>query len=325
MEAFRACCGEVAVSIPMPPLSFEPTRSASVFRSRWAICLAPAVRACLCSLLGHGALLVALAMSYAAATRGSPGGLSLAGGVSEPSELEAFAELDSKPLESEAEPIYLSAGAFDAGSVQVPIAEFGRPVQPAPVSGSPGGADLLEALSAELTAGMQSSKRLSNSANFYGIEAGGDDFVFVVDMSGSMNGARFRRARNEVRRSIESLQASQRFFVIFFSDTAWPMPAAELLEANEKNLNATRRWLKQAQCQGGTNPLPAVLHALDLHPDAIFLLSDGRFDPEAVSQIHQAQSTPFTPIHTIGFASREGEPMLRAIAEASGGTYRFVR
>lgn len=326
MKAFRLFWNEDGdVSNPMPQASLELTPTATPFKSRWALCLGPAVRACLCSLFGHGAVLVVLAMSFAAATGGSSNGVALVAGVSDSAEMEEFAELELQTEEMAPAPACLAAGAFDAESMTVTMADFGQPAQGEIEGVQQTSGDLLEALPTDLTAGAESEKRLKKSANFYGIEANGNDFVFVVDLSGSMHGARFRRARGEVSRSIESLEAPQRYFVIFFSDQEWPMPARDLLEATEENLKATRRWVKLAQCQGGTNPLPALLHALDLRPDAIFLLSDGRFDPGAALDIQQAQLSPPIPIHTIGFASRAGEPMLRAISESCGGTYRFVR
>lgn len=326
MKAFRLFWNEDGdVSNPMPQASLELTPTAAPFKSRWAICLGPAARACLCSLFGHGALLVVLAMSFAAVTGGSSNGVSLVAGVSDSAEMDDFAELELQTEELPPTPACLAVGTFDAESMTVTVADFGQPVKGVAEGAPLTSGDLLDSLPADLAARAESAKRLKKSANFYGIEANGNDFVFVVDLSGSMHGSRFRRARGEVSRSIQSLEAPQRYFVIFFSDQEWPMPARDLLEATEQNLNSTRHWLKKAQCQGGTNPLPALLHALDLRPDAIFLLSDGRFDPEAALQIQQAQLSPPIPIHTIGFASRAGEPMLRAISDACGGTYRFVR
>ena len=62
-----------------------------------------------------------------------------------------------------------------------------------------------------------------------------------------------------------------------------------------------------------------------MKPDAVYLLSDGKFDSGLAQTVSQLQSFQRIPIHTIGFASRKGEPMLRAISQVSGGTYRYVR
>jgi len=202
------------------------------------------------------------------------------------------------------------------------------PLAPADAADGRSGANsgILDAPEADLPSlNRKVDKLLGKSAMFYGIEAEGNEFVFVVDMSGSMEGSRFRRARNELRRSIESLWPYQRYFIFFFSDDAYPMPAEGLLARTEKNVQATVRWLNQVQCDGPTNPLPALLQAIDMKPDAVFLLSNGKFAMEIVIEVAQYRTGDAVPIHTISFASREGEPMLKAIAKATGGTYRYVK
>jgi uncharacterized protein with von Willebrand factor type A (vWA) domain len=164
-------------------------------------------------------------------------------------------------------------------------------------------------------------------ADFFGITAGGSRFVFVVDMSGSMEGTRMRRARNELRRSIQSLNESQQFFVVFFNTQAHPMPARGMLPATRENVSEIVRWFDKVKPQGNTYPFAALLMAIQFRPDAVFLLSDGEFDPVIVDQVllSQRDDEQRVPIHTIGFTSREGEAVLRVLSEKSGGTYRFVR
>jgi hypothetical protein len=75
---------------------------------------------------------------------------------------------------------------------------------------------------------------------------------------------------------------------------------------------------------GGTNPALAVKRALELEPDAIFLLSDGEFDLRPTMAVIHHFNRARTVIHTIAFGSLAGQPMLAAIAEATGGSFRFV-
>jgi von Willebrand factor type A domain len=161
--------------------------------------------------------------------------------------------------------------------------------------------------------------------SFFGLEASGEKVVFVVDISGSMHGRRFYRARNELQRSIETLREGQQFFVIFFNNDALPMPADKLLPATSSNISQTVQWLKYVECGGGTNPLPGLIMALQLHPDSIYLLTDGKFDPQIVWEVTQAEPPVPIPIYTISFASRSAEKLLRAIATETGGAYRFVK
>lgn len=308
-----------------PEKSPEFVETAGAAFGRWTVYRRPLVRACACSLAGHMLGIVVLAMTLVAAREGPQGAPSLAAGVSDDAANECE-QLDAQAAEAAEAPLGAAPDFEIVGGVSEPVLTEVGDIKAASADDVLGDGGLLGSLADEIaTASEAGQRQLGNSANFYGIDANGADFVFVVDMSGSMTGTRFRRAKSELRRSIEALSPTQRYFIIFFSDDAWPMPADGLIEASEKNLTATRRWLKNAACQGGTNPLPALVDALRLEPDAIFLLSDGKFDPDTAVQVELAEPSPRVPIHTIGFASREGEPMLKAISQISGGTYRYVR
>jgi hypothetical protein len=59
--------------------------------------------------------------------------------------------------------------------------------------------------------------------SFFGIRAEGQRFVYVVDCSGSMTGAPYDRASQELVRSLAALSKTQEFFVILYSDDSYPM------------------------------------------------------------------------------------------------------
>jgi hypothetical protein len=109
------------------------------------------------------------------------------------------------------------------------------------------------------------------------------------------------------------------------------MEGNEPVLATEKQVAHTARWINYAEADGGTNPLPALLMALSLRPDAIYFLSDGQFDPMTITQLRfrNRNSRRFNlrqiPIHTIAFFDRMTEPLMRTIARDSGGEYRFVK
>ena len=77
---------------------------------------------------------------------------------------------------------------------------------------------------------------------------------------------------------------------------------------------------------GGTYPLKALLQALSLEPDAIYFLSDGRFDPAVIEalRIQNPSSSGQIPIHTIAFVNQETIGIMQMIAKNSGGKFRFV-
>ena len=103
------------------------------------------------------------------------------------------------------------------------------------------------------------------------------------------------------------------------------MPSENCCRRRRDNISQTLHWLKYVECGGGTNPLPGLLLALQLRPDAIYLLTDGKFDPQVVWEVAQAEPAVPIPIYTISFASRTAEKLLKTIAKETGGIYRFVR
>ncbi len=170
------------------------------------------------------------------------------------------------------------------------------------------------------------------AAEFFGIGGYGQSFVYVVDCSDSMNeGGKFERAVYELLQSIEQLSGDQRYFVIFYNDDAYPMDADQPVPANEEEFARTRQWVSFVRPNGGTHPLPALLLALSLRPDAIYFLSDGQFDRSAIHELRM-RNRPNNrlklrqiPIHTIALVDHATEGLMRTIARNSGGKFRFVK
>jgi hypothetical protein len=142
---------------------------------------------------------------------------------------------------------------------------------------------------------------------------------------------KFERARYELLQSIEQLKSDEKFFVIFYNSSAYPMDADKSLDATQDNVAKVTNWIRSVEPTGGTNPLPALVYALSLRPDAIYFLSDGQFDPNVVLEMRGRNrqnlrlSIRTIPIHTIAFFDRIAEGMMRMIARNSGGEYRYVR
>jgi len=174
-------------------------------------------------------------------------------------------------------------------------------------------------------------------ATFFGIQAEGNDFVFVVDCSLSMLGAKWTDACRELSSAIDRLAEGKRFYVIFFDGESHRMfndkdYVSELLPANETNMLKLRHWLTTVRLGNFTSPCLSMQFAHSLNPDAIYLLSDGEFsDPTApwlrknnkVRLIGGERRRPVA-VHTIGFRSRKGQKMLSRIARENDGVYRYV-
>lgn len=168
-------------------------------------------------------------------------------------------------------------------------------------------------------------------ASFFGLSAQGQTFVFVVDASSSMRRPShgpertlFNRVKLEIMQSIRQLAPEQKFYIVFFNDRFYPMPATALVAATEESQARYLQWMSEVPSGGQTDPEGAMQLALQLQPDAIYFLSDGEFRYGVVKRI-AAMNRGGVAIHTVCFGGTEDNNVsLRQIAEQNGGTYHFV-
>lgn len=277
----------------------------------------------LVSAVCHLVVLILLGMFTVAAGRGWHG-IELLAQVSDDGELPG-ADVEPPTVQLEAVQTSAAAAAPEPLSALAPALVSSTSPIDSPLFSV---ADLAGAVGRGLgDAGDKLGSRVGESTEFFGLGGYGNTFVYVVDCSDSMNEDRkFDRARYELLQSIEQLGKDQRYFVIFYNDEAYPMNADKPVPATPDEFQRTRRWVSRASASGGTNPLPALLYALSLKPDAIYFLSDGRFNPTTIAQL-RIQNRPHSrrvPIHTIAFVNRDTMSLMRTIARQSDGEFRFV-
>lgn len=150
----------------------------------------------------------------------------------------------------------------------------------------------------------------------------GTNVVFVLDRSLSMRGEKSMAARRELLTTLHSLGPNKSFYILLFPYLA--MPANGPLRATDDNINSMGGWLYSVGHRIGSDPTKAMTRALQFNADTVWLLSDGKFSASAAKKIRQANDLVNAKIHTVGFYSREGEAILRQIAEENNGTYRYV-
>ena len=177
----------------------------------------------------------------------------------------------------------------------------------------------------------------TGGAEFFGVKAGGNQFVFVVDCSRSMRGESWDAARNELVDSVRALDPKKSFYVIFYGAELFPMfdeanPEPRAVRATPENVARFEKWLRTMDLVRGASPNKALRLAVELRPDAIYLLTDGKFPDSTEKYLQKVNQSSYdvvlgeirpTVIHTIGFG-REGEGILQRIANDNGGSYRFV-
>lgn len=166
------------------------------------------------------------------------------------------------------------------------------------------------------------------ATSFFGVEARGNRFVYIVDVSGSMSiGGRMETLRDQLISSIDALIETAQFCVVAFNHAAWPLGGeTKWMSASASGRRDAIRLIRGMEPSGGTVPVPAFQQVFTLRPrpDAIYFMTDGEFNPEYADEIARLNRETKIPIHCIAYMSPGAEPIMQKIARESGGTYRYV-
>ena len=156
----------------------------------------------------------------------------------------------------------------------------------------------------------------------------GSNVVFMLDNSMDMtNSGRSSAARQEVVRALQSMSASQFFYVLFFHAGGYEgMPALAPLPASPENVRAMTNWLFSVGHRAGADPTKAIQRALGLAPapDTVWLVAGGPLPDNAIDSIREANASVNAHINTIGLYTQDGEEAMRRIADENRGVYRFI-
>ncbi|KAK9969169.1 hypothetical protein ABG768_027366 [Culter alburnus] len=152
------------------------------------------------------------------------------------------------------------------------------------------------------------------------------DVVILLDSSMSMQGDAMLNARRIALQVLKSLDRSLKINIISFSTDykeAFPAPVP-LDEASEP----ARKFIMSCSGAGGGTELWRPLRILSLLPPCrgvrnILLLSDGHVQNQPLTLQLVRENSCHTRLFTCGLSLTANRHMLRALAQASGGTYEF--
>lgn len=205
----------------------------------------------------------------------------------------------------------------------------GRSVFPGTAEGD---AELIAEERAMIAAGRPRGN-LSNVSLFGGAASSGRTFVFAIDRSQSMGAegiGAIDAAVDELSNAVAGLDATNRFQVVAYNrDLVFLDGERKLLPKTPEAGEKTKRFVNSLAAFGPTEHRRALLSALALSPEVIYLLTDGG-DPgltEAeISQVARIAGSK-TTVHVVCFG-RDGlsdsGKSLQALAEACRGSFTFV-
>lgn len=168
-------------------------------------------------------------------------------------------------------------------------------------------------------------------ASFFGVEAQGNRFAYIVDVSGSMSvGGKLESLQKELSQSITKILETSSTLIVPFSSQAEVLGSTGAkpvwIDSTDRNKRTIIRNITTLKANGGTNPSPAfvLVFAMKPKPDAIYFMTDGEFPEQVASEILALNAEYKIPIHCICFVSDGASDMMKVIAKQSGGTYTFV-
>ncbi|TRY93758.1 hypothetical protein DNTS_023453 [Danionella cerebrum] len=152
------------------------------------------------------------------------------------------------------------------------------------------------------------------------------DVVILLDSSMSMQGDAMLNARRIAIQILKSLERSLKINIISFSTDykeAFPAPIP-LTEASEE----ARAFIMTCGNTGGSTDLWRPLRSLSLLPPSrgmrnIVLLSDGHIQNQPLTLQLVQENSSHTRFFTCGLSTNANRHMLRALAQAGGGTYEY--
>ena len=155
------------------------------------------------------------------------------------------------------------------------------------------------------------------------------DFYFLVDRSGSMAGAKWKKAAQALQSCVKVLGPSDRAMVTFFETNfrdyaEKPLPVRDLLE------DEAFRNLKKLGTDGGTEMRCALQHVLEVaakhstgRPRNLILITDAQIGNESAILELMKTATDFA-VHCFGIDVALNDSLLLALCRQQGGTFHSL-
>jgi Ca-activated chloride channel family protein len=150
------------------------------------------------------------------------------------------------------------------------------------------------------------------------------EVVFVVDTSGSMEGASLPQAQGALRLCLRHLREGDRFNIIAFENNYRTFSNQPVI-FTQKTLEQADRWVAALRASGGTELLQPMLAAVQGVPDGVVvLLTDGQVgnEEEILRAVLGARKT--TRVYSFGIGTNVSDVLLRDMARQTGGAVEFI-
>lgn len=149
------------------------------------------------------------------------------------------------------------------------------------------------------------------------------EYIFVLDVSGSMYGYPLDTAKDLIRNLVTSLRKTDTFNLILFADDTISL-SRESVPATSENVKEALRLIEQEEGGGGTSILPAVREAIAV-PDqedtarSIVVITDGYVSNETEIFDVINQNMDSASFFSFGIGSSVNDYLIKGIAQSGLG------
>ena len=154
--------------------------------------------------------------------------------------------------------------------------------------------------------------------------------VFVIDNSGSMEGASMPQAKDSLIYGLSQLKPGDLFNVIRFDDTM-DVLFADSVAANKENIDQAKAFVTALNANGGTEMVPPMTAALqDQHPTdtshlrQVVFLTDGSIGNEEALFATIAKNRGRSRVFMVGIGSAPNSYLMTRAAELGRGTFTQI-
>lgn len=154
------------------------------------------------------------------------------------------------------------------------------------------------------------------------------EMIFVIDCSGSMNGAPIQQAKAAIKRALSHLEADDTFQIIRFSNDSSQLGPAPR-PATGSNIRLATEYLESLRGSGGTQMIEGLKAALEFPHDPrrlrfVTFLTDGLIGNEAdiLSAIQQRLGA--TRIFSFGVGSSPNDYLMDRMAKMGRGAVAYL-
>lgn len=154
------------------------------------------------------------------------------------------------------------------------------------------------------------------------------EYIFVLDISGSMYGYPLETAKTLIKDLVGNLNETDRFNLVLFSNETYLL-SPEALPASDRNIIAAMSMIDKQDGGGGTSMLPALKEAIsipaqDVMARSIVVITDGYISNEndIYDLINENMSS--ASFFAFGIGTSVNDYLIKGIAQCGMGEYFIV-